>query len=228
VEHLAAPAAASLPAPSAPGLPPGVARAVFGERLDLAQAYVARLGGDAVVRGLIGPRERDRLWERHVLNCAVLAPLIPEGATVADLGSGAGLPGIVLALARPDLEIDLVEPLERRSTFLQEVVDELALSRCRVVRARAEALADQSGFGRAYDVVTARALAPLDRLLGWARPLVRPAGQVLALKGATAANEVAAASRQLQAWSDVEVLTLISAAGEPTWVVRAIARESAS
>ena len=227
MEHLAAPAAAS-PTAVSPVPAPECAREVFGDRFDLAEAYVARLAGDGVLRGLIGPRERDRLWERHVLNCAVLAPLIPQDARVADLGSGAGLPGIVLALVRPDLDIDLVEPLERRTAFLTEVLAELGLTRCRVVRARADALADQSGHASSYDVVTARALAPLDRLLGWAHPLVRPLGQVLALKGASAASEVTAASRQLKGWSEVEVLTVTSAAGEPTWVVRATAYGSVS
>jgi 16S rRNA (guanine527-N7)-methyltransferase len=224
VEHITARPTLSVSAPPVPA--PAGAPALFGDRFEAAQAYVARLASDGVVRGLIGPRERDRLWERHLLNCATLAPLIPHGSRVADLGSGAGLPGIVLALARPDLQIDLVEPLERRTIFLTDVLEELSLPGCRVVRARAESLSRQPGHAASYDVVTARALAPLDRLLQWAAPLVRPSGQLLALKGASVADEVRSASRQLMAWTEVEVLTLTSVAEEPTWVVRATAGPS--
>jgi 16S rRNA (guanine527-N7)-methyltransferase len=168
---------------------PDEARGAFGERFELAQRFAALLAGPGVERGLIGPREAPRLWERHLLNCAGLATLIPEGATVADLGSGAGLPGLVLALVRPDCDVTLVEPLLRRTTFLTEAVEELGLSNVEVVRGRAEEL-----HGRAeFDVVTARALAPLERLLGWAMPLVAPGGELLAMKGSSAAEEIAAA-----------------------------------
>lgn len=182
----------STPVPPLPPVP-DEARGAFGERLPLAEAYAALLAGPGVVRGLIGPREAPRLWERHLLNCAGLGALVPEGASVADLGSGAGLPGLVLAIARPDTQVTLVEPLLRRTTFLVEVVGELGLDNVEVVRGRAEELHGR----REYDVVTARALAPLERLLGWAMPLVAPAGELLAMKGSSAAEEIAAARRVL-------------------------------
>lgn len=179
--------------PASATTPPGAA-SVFGDRLEAAFRYADLLASVAVERGLIGPREVDRLWERHLLNSAVLAELIPEGARVADLGSGAGLPGIPLALVRPDLTVDLVEPMARRTTFLTEVVAELGLTAVHIVRARAEGLA-----AGAYDVVTARALAPLDRLAAMALPAVRQGGRLLALKGASAAVEVAAAGEAITA-----------------------------
>ncbi len=149
---------------------PESARGVFPvDRLPLAERYAELLATEGVVRGLIGPREAPRLWERHLLNCAVLAELLPEGATVCDIGSGAGLPGLVVAIARPDLRVTLVEPLLRRTTFLDEVVDELGLAgSVEVVRGRAEELHG----ARTFDVVTSRAVAPLERLLAWSMPLV--------------------------------------------------------
>jgi 16S rRNA (guanine527-N7)-methyltransferase len=161
---------------------------VFGDRLPLAERYAALLTTDAVVRGLIGPREAPRIWERHILNCAVVAELIPTGASVVDVGSGAGLPGMVLAVARPDLNVTLVEPLARRTAFLTEAVAALGLDRITVVRARAEECA---GKLPGADVVTARAVAPLDRLAGWCLPLATAGGRLLALKGATAEVELA-------------------------------------
>ncbi len=167
---------------------PDEARGVFTtDRLELAERYAAWLADAGTVRGLIGPREVPRLWERHLLNCGVLAEVIPENATVADLGSGAGLPGLVLAIARPDLSVTLVEPLLRRTTFLEEVAADLGLEQVRVVRGRAEVLHGSERF----DVVTARALAPLDRLLGWGMPLVKDSGVLLAMKGETAEVEIA-------------------------------------
>jgi 16S rRNA (guanine527-N7)-methyltransferase len=167
-----------------------VAARVFGDRLALAIAYAGWLVGDGVVRGLIGPREAPRVWRRHLLNCAVTSELIPLGASVVDVGSGAGLPGIVLAVARPDLRITLVEPLERRTAFLSEVVTALDLGTAvTVVRGRAEQVVGEPFAGA--DVVTARAVAPLDRLAGWCLPLARPGGRLLALKGASAAAEIA-------------------------------------
>ena len=155
----------------------------------LAIAYADLLATDGVVRGLIGPREAPRIWDRHLLNCAAVAELIPSGASVVDVGSGAGLPGIVLAVARPDLSVALVEPLARRIAFLAEVVPALGLDRTvTVVRARAEEL---GGSLTPADVVTARAVAPLDRLAGWCLPLAALGGRLLALKGASAADEVA-------------------------------------
>ena len=138
-------------------------------------------------RGLIGPREVPRLWERHLLNCAVLGELLPEGASLCDVGSGAGLPGIPLALARPDVRITLLEPLLRRTTFLDEVVRQLGLENVTVLRGRAE---EMVGKLPPVDVVTARAVAPLDRLAGWGLPLLRPYGEMLALKGDTAEQEL--------------------------------------
>jgi 16S rRNA (guanine527-N7)-methyltransferase len=167
---------------------PQVAATVFGDRLDAARQYVQLLATAGVERGLVGPREVDRLWDRHLLNCAVVGELVPTGARVADLGSGAGLPGIALALARPDLFIDLVEPMARRTAFLTEAVAALGLSGVHIVRARADEVTRD-----AYDVVTARAVAPLDRLVTLALPAVRLGGTLLALKGASAAAEVAAA-----------------------------------
>lgn len=164
------------------------AATLFGERLPLAIEYARRLGTDGVVRGLIGPREADRIWERHLLNCAAVGDLIPSGASVTDVGSGAGLPGIVLGMARPDLDVVLVESLARRTAFLKEVVADLGLGNVSVVRSRAE---DAVGTVPPADVVTARAVAPLDRLAAWCLPLARVGGRLLALKGATAAEEVA-------------------------------------
>jgi 16S rRNA (guanine527-N7)-methyltransferase len=153
----------------------------------LAEAYAASLATDGVVRGLIGPREAPRLWERHLLNCAVLADAIPESVTVCDVGSGAGLPGLVLAIARPDLTVTLLEPLLRRTTYLSEVVEGLGLTNVEVVRGRAESLHGE----RTFDVVTSRAVAPLARLLEWSMPLVAPSGRLVAMKGSSLAEEIA-------------------------------------
>jgi 16S rRNA (guanine527-N7)-methyltransferase len=168
---------------------PDAARGVFTvARLPLAEEYAAWLAGPGTVRGLIGPREVPRLWERHLLNCAVLAELVPEGARVVDVGSGAGLPGVPLAVARPDVTVTLVESMARRTEFLTEVVAGLGLSaRVSVVRARAEECAGRIPLA---DVVTARALAPLDRLAAWCLPLAATGGRVLAIKGESAAEEV--------------------------------------
>ncbi len=155
----------------------------------LAERYAELLATEGVVRGLIGPREAPRVWERHILNCATLAEVVPQGATVCDVGSGAGLPGLVLAIGRPDLAVTLVEPLQRRTKFLDEVVSELGLTSVTVHRGRAEALHGVAQF----DVVTSRAVAPLGRLLEWSMPLVAPAGVMVAMKGSSAAEEVAAA-----------------------------------
>lgn len=165
------------------------AQAVFGDRYPLAERYAALLAGSGVDRGLIGPREADRLWERHLLNSAVLGELVPEGARVLDVGSGAGLPGIPLALARPDLVIVLLEPMVRRVVWLEEVLAVLGLA-VSVHRGRAEdpGVRDECGGN---DVVTARAVAPLGRLAGWSLPLVAPGGRLLAVKGASAEQEAA-------------------------------------
>lgn len=199
---------------------PPAAAAVFGDRLPLARVYTNLLAGDGVVRGLIGPRETDRLWTRHVLNCAAPVELIPAGARVVDVGSGAGLPGLVLAIARPDCTLVLLEPLERRVRFLEEAVARLGLDNCLVVRARAQ---DAPPAARDADVVVSRAVAPLGRLAGWCAGLARVGGLVLALKGSSArdelerdATEVAAAGLQ-----SAEVIELDGPAG-PALVVRAV------
>lgn len=165
------------------------AQAVFGARYPLAEQYAALLAGAGVDRGLIGPREADRLWERHLLNSAVLSELVPQGARVLDVGSGAGLPGIPLALARPDLMIALLEPMARRVVWLQEVLAVLDLT-VPVYRGRAEDPQVRAECG-GNDVVTARAVAPLGRLADWSLPLVAPGGRLLAVKGASAEQEVA-------------------------------------
>jgi 16S rRNA (guanine527-N7)-methyltransferase len=194
---------------------------VFGvERLPLAVRYAELLASEGVIRGLIGPREAPRLWERHLLNCAVLGDLVPRGATVADIGSGAGLPGLVLAIARPDLSVTLVEPLLRRTRFLEETVTALGLGeQVEVLRGRAEDL----GGDRTFSVVTARAVAPLDRLARWCLPLVAPGGELVAMKGASAAEEVAAAGpalRELRCPAPVVVELGSGLLGETTWAVR--------
>ncbi|MEU6735514.1 16S rRNA (guanine(527)-N(7))-methyltransferase RsmG [Streptomyces physcomitrii] len=173
---------------------PEQARKIFGERYQDAVRYAELLAETGVQRGLIGPREVPRLWERHLMNCAVLSEVVPEGVTVCDVGSGAGLPGIPLALVRPDLKITLLEPLLRRTNFLSEVVELLGLDHVTVVRGRAEEVLGQL---TPVHVVTARAVAPLDRLAAWGVPLLRPYGEMLALKGDAAHEEVKAAGAAL-------------------------------
>ena len=200
----------------APGMP-AVARAVFGDAAAKAERYAGLLAGAGVERGLLGPHEVPRLWERHLLNSAVIAELVPGPCSLVDLGSGAGLPGIVLALVLPDSEVTLLEPMLRRAAFLEECVAELALGNVRVVRARAEEMAGRL----AADVVTARAVAPLGRLASLALGLLRPGGIVLAVKGAKAAAEVRDAERELSRLGvrDVEVLTAGSGKVDPAATV---------
>ena len=194
--------------------PPSHAAGVFGSRLPLAEQYADKLAGDGVVRGLIGPREVPRLWDRHILNSAVVVPRVPQGASVADIGTGAGLPGLVWAIARPDISMALVEPLLRRTTFLEETVDELGLDNVTVVRARAEDVSET------YDVVTARAVAALDKLGRWCLPLVKPGGVLLALKGRTAEDEVAAATPTLRRLGATSIVVSAYDNGDvPTTVV---------
>lgn len=205
---------------------PAAAREFFGERLAEAVRYGELLADAGVRRGLIGPREVPRLWERHLLNCAVLSEAVPEGVTVCDVGSGAGLPGIPLALVRPDLRITLLEPLLRRTNFLQEVVELLGLDHVTVVRGRAE---EVLGTLAPVQVVTARAVAPLDRLAGWGVPLLRPYGEMLALKGDTAEEELRGARAALQKLGVVQTSVVRVGAGvvDPlSTVVRAEVGES--
>jgi 16S rRNA (guanine527-N7)-methyltransferase len=162
---------------------------VFGGAVEKAARFAELLATDGVQRGLVGPRETPRLWDRHLLNCAVVAELLPGRGDLVDIGSGAGLPGVVLAMLRPGVHVVLLEPMLRRSVFLEECVAELDLPNATVVRGRAEELA---GVIQA-DVATARAVAPLDRLAGWAAGLLRPGGRLLAIKGQSAEQELAAA-----------------------------------
>lgn len=171
---------------------------VFTADADSARRYVHILSTTGVERGLIGPREAPRLWQRHIFNSVSLVSELPRGVSAVDVGSGAGLPGIPLALARPDLQVTLLEPLLRRSVFLEEVVRELSLSdRVDVVRERAESW--KSGAGQ-FDVVVSRAVAPLEKLVGWSKSLASRTGKLLALKGERAHDEVAEAQAQLRAW----------------------------
>ncbi|WP_145942166.1 16S rRNA (guanine(527)-N(7))-methyltransferase RsmG [Corynebacterium glyciniphilum] len=201
--------------------PPPEAEAVFGDRTALVSRYAAWLRDAGVVRGLIGPREVDRLWERHILNSAVLGEVIEEGARVVDIGSGAGLPGIPLAIARPDLRVQLVEPLLRRVTFLKEVVADLALENVEVFRGRAEENEIAKAVGGA-DVVTSRAVAPVGRLMGWSLPLARVGGHVKALKGSSVGEELARDARELTRAGGSSGAVLEVGAGvlaQPTFVV---------
>ncbi|MCV7206050.1 16S rRNA methyltransferase G [Mycolicibacterium peregrinum] len=172
------------PVPAAPD----AAAEVFGDRLEIAERYAAILAGAGVEWGLIGPREVDRLWDRHILNSSALGELLAPDERVADIGSGAGLPGIPLALARPDVHVTLIEPLLRRSEFLREAVDELGLD-IAVVRGRAEDADVRKSVGE-LDVVTSRAVASLDKLTRWSMPLLRVDGRMLALKGERAEAEI--------------------------------------
>jgi 16S rRNA (guanine527-N7)-methyltransferase len=193
------------------------------DRLPALRQFVGLLAEDGVTRGLIGPREVPRLWDRHLINCGLLAPLTPAGARVVDLGSGAGLPGLVLALARPDLAVTLVEPMLRRTTFLLEACAMLGLDEVRVVRGRAEDL-----IGETFDVVTARALAPLPKLLAWGLPLVAPGGALLAMKGSSASEEVTAARAELSRWrASAEVVHLSVPGSSTATVVRVVANRRA-
>lgn len=205
---------------------PEQAHAIFGDRLADAVRYAELLADAGVRRGLIGPREVPRLWGRHLLNCAVLSDVVPDGVSVCDVGSGAGLPGIPLALARPDLRITLLEPLLRRTTFLEEVVTLLGLDNVTVVRGRAE---EMIGNLPPVDVVTARAVAPLDRLAGWGLPLLRPYGEMLALKGDTAEDELKAARAALSKLGAVESSVVQAGGGlvdPPSTVVRVLVGEN--
>lgn len=177
---------------------PESARGVFSRALPLAEQFAELLTREATVRGLIGPREVPRLWERHLLNCAVITDLMPPASTVCDVGSGAGLPGIVLAIRRPDLQVTLLEPLLRRTAFLDLAVSTMELSNVHVHRGRAEELPGERDWVGGFDVVTSRAVAPMDRLARWSLPLVRPGGLLLAMKGSSAANELREAGSEIR------------------------------
>jgi 16S rRNA (guanine527-N7)-methyltransferase len=168
--------------------PPEAASVVFGDRLEAAHQYARILAGAGVEWGLLGPREVDRLWDRHILNSSALGELVEAGERVADIGSGAGLPGIPLALARPDVHVTLIEPLLRRSEFLREAVAELGVD-VAVVRGRAEEREVRERVGE-MDVVTSRAVASLDKLTRWSVPFLRDGGRMLAIKGERAESEI--------------------------------------
>jgi len=212
-------------------LPPAPAEVALVAGDDLArerlQSYAEFLAGAGVERGLLGPREVPRLWDRHLLNCAVVAPLVPQGAHVIDVGSGAGLPGLVWAIVRPDITLTCLESLQRRATYLDEAIAALGLGdRVAVVRARAEDVAR----GRAIegslraDVVTARAVAALDKLAGWTVPLLTPGGELLAVKGQSATEEVESARAIMDRLGIKSIEILLCGVGivdPPTTVVRA-------
>ena len=191
--------------------PPEVAT-IFGDRLPLAVAYHESLRSDATVRGLIGPREAPRLWERHILNCAVIGELMDRDSRVVDIGSGAGLPGIPLAIARPDLDITLIEPPLRRVTYLPETVGKLGLENVSVVRGRAEEKTIKRQ-NRGADYVTSRAVAPLGKLMGWSLPLTRQHGLVLAMKGASAHEEIERDQRTISSAGGGECSVVEAGAG---------------
>ncbi len=200
------------------------ASTLFGAGLARAERYAHLLATDGITRGLIGPREADRLWDRHLLNSAVLGEVVPADAALVDVGSGAGLPGIPLALARPDLRIVLLEPMLRRVAFLEEAVIDLGLvDRVFVVRGRAPENVSDLPFQADYAV--ARAVAPLDRLVSWTMPLVRPAGALLALRGRSAEEEVRTTRAAVLRVAGSEATVLSVGAGvldEPATVVRVV------
>jgi 16S rRNA (guanine527-N7)-methyltransferase len=158
--------------------------AYFQGQQDQIQRYAELLSSTGIERGLIGPKEGDRIWERHIANCIPITTIIPNGVRVADIGSGAGLPGIVIALARPDLKVSLIEPLQRRVDFLNEVIAELALD-VEVIRGRAERVKKQ------FEIVTARAVAPLEKLIQISWHMIPRGGCLMAIKGESAADEIA-------------------------------------
>jgi 16S rRNA (guanine527-N7)-methyltransferase len=196
--------------PEAEVSPPEAAE-VFGDALPVARAYAELLAGAGIDRGVVGPEEAGRIWDRHLLNCAAVAHLIPARCSLVDVGSGAGLPGIVLAILLPSARVTLVEPLARRVTFLEECVAALGLENVEVVRARAEDLAGEIQA----DVVTARAVAPLDKLAGLCVGVLRPGGKVVAIKGASAEAELVRARPVLARLgvSDARVVELGGADG---------------
>ena len=200
-----------------PELEPSVASAVFGDRIEQARGYANALVRDGDLLGLLGPRELPRLWSRHILNSAVVSELVSPGKTVADIGSGAGLPGIPMAICLPENHFTLIEPMERRSDWLKELVVELGLTNVTVLRARAEEV------GEAFDIATARAVSALPKLLRLVVPLVRPGGEVLALKGAKAAEEIEESKRLQKKLGISSFETVYAGQGlltEPTLVVR--------
>jgi 16S rRNA (guanine527-N7)-methyltransferase len=169
---------------------PESANAIFGPQIEKARAFAQKLANDSDDLGLLGPRELDKLWSRHILNSAVVTETVKAGDLVADVGSGAGLPGIPMAIALPEAHFILIEPMERRSNWMLEVIEDLGLNNVEVRRARAEEVLDLT-----FDIVTARAVAALDKLLRLTVHLLKPGGSLIALKGSKAAEEIEAAKR---------------------------------
>lgn len=196
--------------------PTPIALALFGANQDKIQQFADKLTEEGELRGLIGPKEATRIWSRHIVNSAALLPFLPAEGTVMDIGSGAGLPGIVIAIARPDLPVTLVEPMERRTEWLEQIANELDLANVTVLRGRSQELP-----GVTADVVTARALAALPKLLRITHMLVKPAGKLLALKGQRAYQEVEDARKELRKFGfTAEVEEVVSVLdGEVTYVV---------
>lgn len=200
---------------------PPAAAELFGDNLDKAIAYHESLATDGSIRGFIGPREIPRLWDRHILNCGVIGEAMADGITVADIGSGAGLPGIPLAIARPDLQIVLIEPLLKRSVYLDEVVGQLGLDNVTVIRGRAEEKVVRKQVGH-VDVVTSRAVAPLGRLAGWSLPLVKVGGRMIAMKGSSVDEEIERDAKAIRnaGGGDIKVYTVGEALlSEPTTLI---------
>ena len=203
---------------------PAAAAEVFGDRLALAEAYHQSLATTAAERGFIGPKEVDRLWERHILNCAVIEDAFPRDARIIDVGSGAGLPGVALAIARPDLDLHLVEPMHRRTEWLTEAATEIGLDNVTVHRGRAE----EFHGSMSAPFVTARAVARLDKLARWCFPLTEDGGQLVALKGRSAEEELAATTKALRKAGLVSAV--VSSHGEavlevPTLTVDCVVRQ---
>lgn len=200
---------------------PDAAPEVFGESWPRALAFAELLVAEGELRGLIGPRELPRLWTRHLLNSAAVTSFVPSGARFADVGSGAGFPGVVVALMRPDVDVHLIEPMERRTTWLSDVARELALDNVTVVRARAEELHGVETFS----VVSARAVAALTKLIPWVAPLIAPGGRLVALKGERATSEIAEAQKALRKFglSGATVHEVaVAGSDEPTRIVEAL------
>jgi 16S rRNA (guanine527-N7)-methyltransferase len=199
---------------------PAFAAELFGQNIDKARLFTARLANDSETFGLLGPRELPRIWSRHVINSGLLAELVPDGTKVVDVGSGAGLPGIPMAIAQPNAHFTLVEPMERRSSWLEEVIKDLGLGNVAVVRARAEEVTESD-----FDFATARAVAALDKLLRLLTPLIRFSEHrtIIAMKGSKAPEEIAAAAKKLEllGFNSPEILTLgLNKAPETATVVR--------
>ena len=200
---------------------PPAAAEIFGDNLEKAIAYHESLATDGSVRGFIGPREVPRLWDRHILNCGVIGEAMDEGISVADIGSGAGLPGMPLAIARPDLNITLIEPLLKRSVYLNEVKEALNLDNVTVIRGRAEEKVVRKQVGL-VDIVTSRAVAPLGKLATWSLPLVKIGGRMVAMKGSSVEEEIERGAKEIRkaGGTDIKVYTVGEALlSEPTTLI---------